>query len=311
MKQLVWIPLLLLTITTMAMQHLYIQPQAGRAPILNFIKHAQSSLDIVMYEISDPKIIRAIIHDAKRHIKVKVMLSPETFDGNNNKTIKQLKQGGVDVKTGNPRFEFTHEKMLLSDNKVAMIGTGNLDFNRYPNTRNFFLTTDNATDVKQIRYVFNRDWQRKPVWFLKKTNLVWSPNNSQKKLVQFIKQTKHQLDIDMLSISDWKIMEALENAVKRGVKVTIVMTQVSWSPREIKTLHQAGVHIKVIEHPFIHAKAMIRPDSHMAFLGSENLTWTSLHKNRELGIITQQPAIVTQLVKTFELDERHATAYKG
>jgi len=44
-----------------------------------------------------------------------------------------------------------------------------------------------------------------------------------------------------------------------------------------------GVHIRYLTKPYLHAKLIA--GAHQAFIGSENFTATSLHRNREVGIL--------------------------
>ena len=69
-------------------------------------------------------------------------------------------------------------------------------------------------------------------------------------------------------------------------------------------LAAAGAHVHVLygEHPvYVHAK-MIWVDGQRVFLGSENLSTASLAWNRELGLISTDPAIVRATEQTFAHD---------
>jgi len=48
-------------------------------------------------------------------------------------------------------------------------------------------------------------------------------------------------------------------------------------------------------------------DGERAFIGSQNLSATSLDQNRELGIIVDDPVNLARLMRTFEADFRSAT----
>jgi phosphatidylserine/phosphatidylglycerophosphate/cardiolipin synthase-like enzyme len=50
------------------------------------------------------------------------------------------------------------------------------------------------------------------------------------------------------------------------------------------------VRVRTLATPYLHAKLIT--GSHEAFLGSENFTWTSLNRNREVGIVLSNPAAV-------------------
>ena len=54
---------------------------------------------------------------------------------------------------------------------------------------------------------------------------------------------------------------------------------------------------------------MILADKNIAFIGSENFSYTSLNKNRELGIFVQDANILASLEKTFNTDWANGKEY--
>jgi len=63
----------------------------------------------------------------------------------------------------------------------------------------------------------------------------------------------------------------------------------------------APVQVKTTSQYYMHAKLIII-DQQMAFVGSENLSWESLNRNREVGLLISDPATVQQLGTTFDGD---------
>jgi cardiolipin synthase A/B len=78
-------------------------------------------------------------------------------------------------------------------------------------------------------------------------------------------------------------------------------------------LTRAGVHISYYGNPdgfYIHGKVIEADEgtSHAkVFIGSENFSSTSLNRNRELGIITSSPAILSAIASTFAGDFQRGT----
>jgi cardiolipin synthase len=77
----------------------------------------------------------------------------------------------------------------------------------------------------------------------------------------------------------------------------------------------AGCGVAVRTYPedaalYIHAK-LIRVDAHTVFIGSQNLSAQSLTYNRELGIITHDPAILAATGSTFHSDFAGAEPYSA
>jgi phosphatidylserine/phosphatidylglycerophosphate/cardiolipin synthase-like enzyme len=108
---------------------------------------------------------------------------------------------------------------------------------------------------------------------------------------------------------------ALENASRRGVHVTVVMTdQPDWAA-DFGHLAAAHVDVRIFAPKaslYIHAKAIVADagTAHQrAFVGSENFSAASLGHNRELGILTADPSIVAGLADTIRRDAATATRW--
>src|SRR3712207_9468384 len=71
-------------------------------------------------------------------------------------------------------------------------------------------------------------------------------------------------------------------------------------------LADAGVEVRLASSLAIHAKLIVA-DGKRAFIGSQNLSATSLDQNRELGIIVEDPVNLSRLTRTFAIDFRVAT----
>ena len=60
--------------------------------------------------------------------------------------------------------------------------------------------------------------------------------------------------------------------------------------------------------PHLHTKVIVA-DGALAYLGSENLSGTSLDHNREVGVIVTDPVSIMPLATTFETDWAAGTAF--
>ena len=109
-------------------------------------------------------------------------------------------------------------------------------------------------------------------------------------------------------MGDAAVTGALEAAARRGVKVEVVMTrQTSWS-KAFDALTAAGVVVRTYAASaplYIHAKAIVVDPGYPGdevFIGSQNFSVTSLLRNRELGIITSDSAMITTVASVLEQD---------
>jgi cardiolipin synthase len=104
------------------------------------------------------------------------------------------------------------------------------------------------------------------------------------------------------------ITAALSAAARRGVRVTVVMTdQTDWHAA-FATLRKAGAVVDVYAPDaalYIHAKTVVSDvgmSEARAYVGSQNFSTASLDHNRELGIITSDPALVAGLARVVTAD---------
>jgi phosphatidylserine/phosphatidylglycerophosphate/cardiolipin synthase-like enzyme len=288
------------------------EPDQGTTPILTLIKNATNSIDLVMYEFKDKVIADALIAAEKRGVKVRVLINQGYYgkeEKMNEPAYAYLKSQGVAVEWTPKTFALTHQKTLIVDKNKALIMTFNLVPKYYATGRDFGVLDTDQNDVRVIEDTFANDWNNQNILAEGGDDLVWSPG-SEGNLLLIINSAKKELDIYNEEMADSVITNALENAAKRGVNVNVIMTYQSSNRNVFAELKKAGVNLHLFhgEKFYIHAK-MILADDLNAFLGSENFSYTSLYKNRELGIFLSDPSITQSLYHTFYLDWQNAKPY--
>ena len=103
-------------------------------------------------------------------------------------------------------------------------------------------------------------------------------------------------------MDDEEATSALIADAKRGLRVVVVMTADSRWDGALDELASAGAEVRTYPDSatalYVHAKVIdVDPatSSGRAFVGSENLSVSSLVYNRELGIVTDARGVVGQL----------------
>ena len=287
-----------------ANQELVIEPDLGRAPILSFISDAEKSIDLVMYGFTDSVIADHLISAKKQNKNIRVLLEPYPYKtaGENDAISKKLQSANIKILTPHPDVKLTHQKTLMSDQNRAMIMTFNFTHSTFSKERNFALVIDDPAMVSEIIRVFNADVRHKHI-SVSQPNLVWSPNNSREKILDFINHADSEIKIYAQDITDYQVIGALAKAARAGKKVAILTNEPKPDNHSKKYayLRKAGVIIHFSKSYRIHAK-VIMIDKKRAMLGSINLTRASINDNRELAVITQQESIITQLIAMFDHD---------
>jgi cardiolipin synthase len=289
------------------------EPGQGMAPIYRYLSSPRHSLDMTMYELVDPTAESILVADASRGVTVRVILDGNEERSANTAAYNELDTHGVKVRWASTSYEATHEKAAVIDagrsDAKALIMTLNLTSRYYPTTRDFAVIDTIPADVSAIETVFDADYAGQAVTPPAGTDLVWSPG-SQPALVSLIDSAHSTLAVENEEMSNPDIVNALLAAAQRGVDVTITMTADSEWDQAFAQLTAAGVHIHLYPDTttalYIHAKTIVA-DDHEAFVGSENFSDASLDYNRELGIITESPTIVSKLATIAAADYAGAT----
>ncbi|HEX9074590.1 MAG TPA: phospholipase D-like domain-containing protein [Anaerolineae bacterium] len=284
----------------------FLEPDANQHPVLSALASAKKSIFVEMYLLTDNDVIDWLKQARGRGVDVRVLLEAQLAGGGpgNQPAISELQKANVTVKTANPAYRLTHAKVIVVDERVAMIMT--LDQTRlaFTTNREFGIIDSNPEDVAEIISVFKADWDRNsPV--VSNPNLVWSPINARERLLAFIDQARQTLDIEAEMMQDDEIEAHLIAAVRRGVAVRLVMSPSQNGPDpnapSQQKLKQGGIKMRFLRVPYIDANMMVA-DSRRGFIGSQNFSRTSLDLARDLGILITDPRIVEGLAATFLTD---------
>lgn len=282
-----------------APDRVFVEPAAGAAPLVAFIDAARHTLDGEVYLASSKPVLSALEAAADRHVQVRINLEQHPYGTGSAVpalAYTSLAAHGVQVRWTSDVFTYTHAKYLVADDRSAWIGTMNWTTSAFTNNREFGLVDTDATVVRQAEAVFTADWAHSPYTGAAGA-LVLSPVNARSTLTSLIGGAHHTLDIYAEEVQDKGIVAALEAAAQRGVHVRVVCA----SAHDVATLRRAGAQVLIKKTPYIHAKVIVA-DAGAAFIGSENISATSLDHNRELGLVLHDRAAIAAVESTFTQD---------
>jgi phosphatidylserine/phosphatidylglycerophosphate/cardiolipin synthase-like enzyme len=291
---------------TTAATGVFVEPGDGRAPILDEIESARDSIALAVYIVTDERILQALEAAHRRGVDVRVILEEHPFggDGRQPEVFARLNRAGIAVRWGNPVFRFTHIKAMVVDDAVALIMNQNLTAASFDNNREFGVITTEPTSVRTTAAIFAADWVRgvEP----EPDPLIVSPTNARGSLLALIEGAETSLELYVEVLRDQELLDALVAAVSRGVRVRLLVSP-SWdNAEEREALAAAGIEVQLMTNLYVHAKLIVA-DANRAYIGSHNLSATSLDLNRELGIVLDDPVSLARLNRTFEIDFRTAT----
>jgi cardiolipin synthase A/B len=291
------------------------EPAAGIGPIYQLIIAARSSVDLTMYELADPTAEADLAADAARGVDVRVILDQHLERSANTGAYNYLTAHGVHVRWA-PAGTTYHQKTLTVDDATSVIMTLNLVAEDYPRTRDFAVIDTDRADVAAIVATFDADFAGTATSPPDGADLVWSPTNAQASVLSVINGAARTLAVEDEEMDDPAVTEALAAAARRGVNVRITMTADPEWDQAFAELARAGAHIRLYADDssalYIHAKAIVadagRPGQRV-LVGSQNFSVASLDYNRELGILTSEPAAVAAIAATLAGDYAGATPY--
>jgi phosphatidylserine/phosphatidylglycerophosphate/cardiolipin synthase-like enzyme len=288
------------------------EPNEGMQPVYSLLSSAQDTLDMTMYELADPATVAILEADARRGVRVRVLLDQD-YSGHsiNQPDFSQLAANGVQVRWA-PAGTIFHQKTITVDDRTSAVMTLNLTSDYYPTTRDFAVITTDQPDVAAIEQVFVADWSNSgsPTSGPTGQNLVWSPG-AETAIVSVIDSAQHSLLVENEEMDDSDTTDALASAARRGVDVDVVMTYSSSWADAFDDLSDAGVHVRTYSSDaplYIHAKVVVADDTTL-FLGSQNFSASSLDYNRELGIITTDASLVGSVDQTVTSDFAGAAVF--
>lgn len=281
---------------------LFVTPgKAGHKPVIEAIDGARTSVRMVMYHLTDPKVALSLIEAKSRGADVRVILDGSSLGGKKYASVyRKLQAAGVGVRKATPGFSITHQKSLVVDGEKAFILSMNLT-KGYNKTRDYGLVAMDTNIIGEMIAVFEADWQnaqRQTAYTppLSLPFLVWSPADSERKLVRFVDSASRALDATVENLGDREMQAAFLRAAGRGVRVRLITpmcdlnTNPVWNYPFMRELRAGGVETRVMpypstaKHPYMHAKMMLA-DGARAYIGSINFSVNSMTKARELGIL--------------------------
>ncbi len=282
-----------------------VEPSDMGAALVAAIRGAQRSVHMTMYLLSAREVISALTDARARGVEVQVLLNRAIPGGAmpNEAVFATLTAAGVSARWSSSRFSFTHEKCVIVDGAEAWIMTMNTTGAGLNGNREFLAIDREPDDVRDAEAVFRADFSDAP--FPAYTGrLLLSPINAQARLVALVRTATRTIDLESESLEDRTTAAALIARARAGVRVRAVIsdtTPTASSMRTLADLTAAGITVRVLATPYMHAKAIV-VDGARAYVGSANVTYVSLTSNRELGVLFDDPAEVRRVADTLAAD---------
>ncbi len=280
---------------------LVIGPHGLEKKILSKIATAENEILVMMYQFTPGNISNALINAYQRGVKIKVL-----FDGKqemNNSTISQLNAAGLQTRITSKQFNHAHAKVMLIDGIQMLIMSGNFNTYTMNSERNYGVFIYDTQDIKDMKKLFQHDWNKSDDLDLSCTRLLISPINARTHILDLINRANQRLNMEVMYITDKEVLKAIKDKTDMGVEVRVLLAHPSWIKSNYKTAKELALNnisVKYFDAYDLHAKVVIADD--MALVGSHNLSSTSIEKNREVGVVVNHEATVKLIQSQFLAD---------
>ena len=271
---------------------LIVQPDDGIAPIVNAIKQARKSIDVLIFRLDRQEIARALEAAVARGVRVRALTAHQNRGGTKvlRKLEMQLLEAGVTVSRTADDLVRYHAKMMIVDGRMLYVFGFNFTALDIGRSRSFGLVTRNKKLVAEAVRLFNADFDRQPYTPTCDCFIV-SPENARDRLARFLRGARRQLLIYDPKVSDDAMLKIITQRIEDGVDVRVVgKVEAKWN---VKSEKFPGKRL--------HVRAIVR-DGRAVFIGSQSLRRLELEKRREVGVVVTNQNIVRQVQKLFEDD---------
>ncbi|MBU2734281.1 GTP-binding protein [Acidithiobacillus caldus ATCC 51756] len=292
--------------------HLFIEPQAGAQPVLQIIQAARRNLRMEVYFLSDGRVLRALTSAHERGVDVQVILDHHPYGlpaWKVRKEAESVERTGATLHWAPRRFEavdgryvYEHAKYTCN-NHTCEIGTGNYGWDSFHHDRDYDLVTSNPTIVHAANTVFTADWNNRRAGNFPHRVLVLSPHSAAK-ILAVIRQPG-PIVMESEELGDYHQILAALAAKGRSARILLPASISAQDHRNAEALARAGVDVRLLptKPVYLHGKTICGQRS--AFVGSENVSYSSIQENREMGLIVHgQP--VNEIQQQFATDWSHS-----
>jgi phosphatidylserine/phosphatidylglycerophosphate/cardiolipin synthase-like enzyme len=281
---------------------LIVQPDEGLAPILEAVRQARRSIDVMIFRFDRRELEKALAAAVQRRVAVRALIAHTANAGERalRKLEARLLDAGLTIARTDDDLRRYHAKYLIVDRARLFVLGFNFTALDMAKSRSFGIEIRARALVQDVLELFEADVNRQPEPRVHR-DLVISPVNARERLSAFIRGAKRELLIYDPRLSDPRMIRLLRQRIDAGVAVRVV-GRVAKGGR--------GISCQRAPRLRLHVRAIMR-DGAGAFVGSLSLRRADLDERRELGVIVRDPTAVRRMIQTFNADWQAGAPKKG
>jgi len=271
---------------------LIVQPDDGVKPVVEAIRKARKSIDIVIFRFDRQEVEKALQAAVARGVVVRALIAHTNRGGEKNlrKLEMRLLAYGVTVARTADDLPRYHGKMMVIDGTTLHVYGFNYTKLDIDKSRSLGVVTRDRRLVQEALKLFDADTCRQH-YSPSHPRFVVSPENSRESLTAFIRGARKQLLIYDQGVTDNLIQRVLLDRARAGVDVRII----GKLERDLPGVKAHKLDMR------LHIRAIIR-DGCEVFVGSQSLRRLELDGRREVGVMVKDAAIARKVQAVFESD---------
>ncbi|AEJ39637.1 phospholipase D/Transphosphatidylase [Sulfobacillus acidophilus TPY] len=259
---------------------------------MRLIDQALTGIDLNAYPIDNPAILTALRQAGQRGVPIHVLLAPNPYGDAGAVSTERQALATIPhclVRSAPPRFAaanaYDHAKYLVinpgTPQATAVIGTANLTDSAFDGGNLEAVAVATGAPAQAATQVFQADWTDRPSGPGPRRALVLSPGAAP--AITSLLRASGPIQMMTEEVGDDPALLAIMAADGARLQLLVPPTTSTTTTARLAALAAAGVHIRTLSTPDIHAKVIVM--STTAFLGSQNLSAVSLQDNPEMGLL--------------------------
>ncbi len=299
---------------------------------------ASLSIDFEQYILRDDeaghRFLKLFAEKAEQGVKIRLLLDTVGSRGlQSSPLVETIRRNGGEVRFFNSitwlkvlmPFEWfprDHSKTMLIDSSIVYIGSACMaEHMRSWRDTQARLTGPLVRDIQsdfEIVWRLGRHFKNPPYRMDPGKKLRYASTQPRLRTSPIYRELLHEVKRSRSSVvlvtpyflPPWHLRRALRGAVKRGVEVRIMLGEKTDIPVADYVSHsyfdgllRDGFHVFLYGKTILHAKYAII-DGQWATIGSTNMDYLSLVRNREANLILRDPTVIARLQGHFDADMR-------
>ena len=193
---------------------LLIQPEGGIEPVLEGLRKAKKSIQVLIFRIDRSEVEKALVEAAQRGVAVQALIAYTNRGGDKNlrRFEMRLLERGITVTRTSDDLVRYHGKMYIIDGKELHLLAFNFTHLDISMSRSFGVVITKEAIVKEAIKLFECDVKRVPYTAGEK-DFVVSPANAREELTKFIEGAEKQLLMYEMKISDNDFVKLLNEKI--------------------------------------------------------------------------------------------------